>query len=136
MITVAVETPHQAAVAALLRQSDAVAAALYPGAFRRAIDPASLDRPGTTLLVARQAGRAAGCCALFDHGESEAIMAAHRVKTLTAIEQEAAAVADDPALVSLLAAACNRFLASAVRVKQPLRTARQALRLVADEAAN
>ncbi len=72
MISVAVEPPHQEAVAALLRQSDAVAAALYPGEFRRAIDPASLDRPDTTLLVARQSGCAAGCCALFDRGDGSA----------------------------------------------------------------
>jgi nitrite reductase/ring-hydroxylating ferredoxin subunit len=72
--------------------------------------------------------------ALLDHGESEGIVAAHRVKTLTAIEREATAVADDPALVALLAAACRRFLASGLRLKHPLRTARQALRLVESEA--
>ena len=100
------------------------------GFLDRSVDEAAwrVDDPARFFA---EAGRA-----LLDHGESEAIVAAHRVKTLTAIEQEAAAVADDPALVALLAAACNRFLASAVRVKQPLRTARQALRLVADEAAN
>ena len=72
MITVAVETPRQEEVAALLRHSDAVAAALYPGAFRRAIDPASLDRPGISLLVARHDGRAAGCCALIDREDGSA----------------------------------------------------------------
>lgn len=72
MITVAAETPRQEGVAALLRQSDAVAAALYPGAFRQAIDPASLDRPGMTLLVARRDGCVAGCCALFDRGDGSA----------------------------------------------------------------
>ncbi|MBW6401484.1 GNAT family N-acetyltransferase [Roseomonas sp. HJA6] len=66
MITVAVETPRREEVAALLRHSDAVAAALYPGQFRRAIDPASLDCAGISLLVARHDGRTAGCCALFD----------------------------------------------------------------------
>ena len=71
--------------------------------------------------------------ALLDHGESEAIVAAHRVKTLTAIAREAAAVADDPALVALLAAACRRFLASPLRLKHPLRSARQALQLVGSE---
>jgi hypothetical protein len=75
-----------------------------------------------------EAGRA-----LLDHGESEAIVAAHRVKTLTAVRREAAAVAEDPALVALLAAACRRFLASPLRLKHPLRSARQALRLVTDE---
>lgn len=84
MIAVAVETPRQAEVAALLAESDAVAAALYPGAFRRAIDPAALDRPDVALFVARRDGVAAGCCALFDRGDGSAelkrmiVGAAHR----------------------------------------------------------
>jgi putative acetyltransferase len=53
MMKVAVESSHQSEIAALLRQSDAVAAALYPGAFRRAITPASLDAPVAALLAAR-----------------------------------------------------------------------------------
>ncbi|MCA3287314.1 MAG: GNAT family N-acetyltransferase [Roseomonas sp.] len=72
MIKVAVENPHQEEIVALLRQSDAVAAALYPGAFRRAITPASLDAPEISLFVARIAGRAIGCCALFDRGDGSA----------------------------------------------------------------
>lgn len=72
MIKVAVESPHQDDIAALLRQSDAMAAALYPGAFRRAITPASLDASGISLFVARLAGRAIGCCALFDRGDGTA----------------------------------------------------------------
>jgi putative acetyltransferase len=72
MIKVAVESPHQDEIAALLRLSDAVAAALYPGAFRRAITPASLDAPEISLFVARIAGRAIGCCALFDRGDGSA----------------------------------------------------------------
>lgn len=67
-----VETPLQEEIAILLRQSDAVAAALYPGSFRRAIDPAALAAPGIRLLVARIDGRAAGCCALFDRGDGTA----------------------------------------------------------------
>lgn len=69
---VAVESPHQEEIATLLRQSDAVAAALYPGAFRRTITPASLDTPAISLFVARIAGRAIGCCALFDRGDGSA----------------------------------------------------------------
>ena len=72
MIKVAVESPHQDEIAALLRQSDAVAAALYPGAFRRAITPASLDTPEISLFVARSAGRAIACCALLDRGDGTA----------------------------------------------------------------
>lgn len=67
-----VETPLQEEIAILLRQSDAVAAALYPGSLRRAIDPAALAAPGIRLLVARIDGRAAGCCALFDRGDGTA----------------------------------------------------------------
>lgn len=67
-----VETPLQEEIAILLRQSDAVAAALYPGSTRRAIDPAALTAPGIRLLVARIDGRAAGCCALFDRGDGTA----------------------------------------------------------------
>ena len=72
MINVAVENPQQDDIAALLRQSDAVAAALYPGAFRRAITPASLDATEISLFVARIAGRAVGCCALFERGDGTA----------------------------------------------------------------
>jgi len=68
--------------------------------------------------------------ALLDHRESAFILAAHRVKTLTAVAREMAA---EPALAPLLAAALRRFLASPVRLKHPLRTARQALALVAAE---
>lgn len=70
---VAVETPRQPEVAALLALSDAIAAALYPGAPRRALNPETLDAPGIHLLVARRDGRAAGCCALLEgpHGTAE-----------------------------------------------------------------
>lgn len=72
MLAVAVEPPRQAEVAALLRHSDAVAAALYPGEVRRAIDPAALDRPEIAVLVARREGRAAGCCAILERGDGSA----------------------------------------------------------------
>lgn len=72
MIKVAVESPQREDIAALLSQSDAVAAALYPGAFRRAITPASLDAPEISLFVARIAEHAIGCCALLDRGDGTA----------------------------------------------------------------
>jgi putative acetyltransferase len=72
LIAVRVETPLQEPVAALLRQSDAVAAALYPGEPRRAIDPGALAVPGTHLLVARLDGLVAGCCALFEQADATA----------------------------------------------------------------
>ena len=101
MIKVAVESPQQEDIAALLSQSDAVAAALYLGAFRRAITPASLDVPEVSLFVARSAGRAIGCCALLDRGDGSAeikrmiVDEAHRgsgagAALLAALEAEAA----------------------------------------------
>ena len=72
MLTVAEETPLQDAVTVLLRHSDAVAAALYPGAYRRPIDPSALAVPGVTVLVARAMGEAVGFCALFDLGDGAA----------------------------------------------------------------
>lgn len=98
---VAVESPQQEDIAALLSQSDAVAAALYPGAFRRAITPASLDVPEVSLFVARIAGRAIGCCALLDRGDGSAeikrmiVDEAHRgsgagAALMAAVEAEAA----------------------------------------------
>ncbi|UPY36373.1 GNAT family N-acetyltransferase [Sediminicoccus sp. KRV36] len=65
-VTVVVEIPRQPEVAALLRLSDEIAAALYPGEPRRGLNPATLDAPGIHLLVARQAGVAVGCCAVFE----------------------------------------------------------------------
>lgn len=66
MLTVGEETPHQAAVADLLRQSDAVAARLYPGVLRRALNPDTLDARGIRLFVARWEDAAVGCCVLLD----------------------------------------------------------------------
>ncbi len=66
------ESPLRDEIAALLRQSDAVASRLYPGEFRRAITPEALAKPGTHLLVARNGTEAAGCCALFNRGDGTA----------------------------------------------------------------
>lgn len=59
-------------MARLLRQSDAVAARLYPGEYRRPITPDYLDRPGTYLLVARWDGAAVGLCVIFDREDGSA----------------------------------------------------------------
>ena len=67
-LMVQVESPLQDEVAALLQQSDKVAAHLYPGEFRRPITPEVLAKPGIHLLVARQE-TAIGCCALFERGD-------------------------------------------------------------------
>lgn len=65
-ITIAVETPLQAEVAALLQQADTVAARLYPGADRRSMTPDDLVETGTHTLVARIAGVAVGLCILLE----------------------------------------------------------------------
>lgn len=71
-LVVAAETPRQPEVAALLRLSDEIAAALYPGEPRRALNPAALDKPGIHLLVARWNGQAAGCCAVLESPDGTA----------------------------------------------------------------
>ncbi|TPP10276.1 GNAT family N-acetyltransferase [Rhizobium glycinendophyticum] len=72
-IIFAMEPPDQPAIATLLALSDAVAARLYPGAFRQPLNPATLSRPGITLFVARDTkGRALGCAALLDLGDGTA----------------------------------------------------------------
>ncbi len=71
-LVVAAETPRQPEVAALLRLSDEIAATLYPGEPRRALNPETLDQPGIHLLVARRDGVAAGCCALLEALEGTA----------------------------------------------------------------
>ncbi|EJJ26515.1 GNAT family N-acetyltransferase [Rhizobium sp. CF142] len=68
-ISVTIESPLQSEVSSLLLQSDAVAAKLYPGEYRRRIDAGFLAKPGTYVLVARLAERAAGMCVLFDRGD-------------------------------------------------------------------
>lgn len=67
-VTVGLENPRQTGVGLLLQQSDAVAASLYPGEFRRPLDPESLAAPGIHVLVAREGPVAVGCCALIQQG--------------------------------------------------------------------
>lgn len=72
-IIVAMEPPDQPAIATLLALSGAVAARLYPGAFRQPLNPATLSRPSVTLFVARDTkGRVLGCAALLDLGDGTA----------------------------------------------------------------
>ncbi len=70
-MVIRVESPLQDEVAALVSQSDLVAARLYPGEYRRPITPESLAKPDTHLLVARLADRAVGLCAVFERGAGE-----------------------------------------------------------------
>ncbi|MCC7047871.1 MAG: GNAT family N-acetyltransferase [Alphaproteobacteria bacterium] len=64
MVRVAEESPHQAAVAELLRQSDAHAQALYPPESNHLVDVDTLAQPNVRFFVARLDGRAVGCGAL------------------------------------------------------------------------
>ena len=67
MLLIAVEPADQPEIQRLLGLSDAVAARLYPGAFRQSLTAASLALPSVALFVARDAsGQALGCAALMD----------------------------------------------------------------------
>ncbi len=66
---------------------------------------------------------------LFDHGQPEHIVASHLMKILAATEAEVAA-APQAAFVPVLLAAVNRFLASPLKRRHGLRSARQALDFV------
>ncbi|MGC4410202.1 GNAT family N-acetyltransferase [Rhizobium rosettiformans] len=67
MLLTAVEPADQPEIQRLLDLSDAVAARLYPGAFRQSLTAARLALPSVTLFVARDAfGQALGCAALMD----------------------------------------------------------------------
>jgi putative acetyltransferase len=72
MLLVQEETPRQPEVARLLQQSDALAALLYPGEYRRPLNPETLVGPGIQVFVARKDSAAVGCCALFKYGEAKA----------------------------------------------------------------
>ncbi len=66
------ETSQQDDVALLLKQSDDLAAALYPGEHRQPLDRNSLAAPGIHVLVARIDTIAVGCCALMELGNGTA----------------------------------------------------------------
>lgn len=69
-LSVNIEEAQQREIEALLQLSDQVAEALYPGAYRRPLNPQTLSAPHISIFVARTGDRlAAGCCALFDNGD-------------------------------------------------------------------
>ena len=70
--------------------------------------------------------------ALYDHGLAEPIIACHRLKVLTALEDEIAARPARPWEADMLAGV-NRFLSSPVKRRHGLRHARQSLAFVAAE---
>jgi len=69
-VLVRLESSQQDDVAKLLAQSDRVAERLYPGEYRRRITPGSLAKPDTHVLLARQDGKAAGLCVVFDRRDT------------------------------------------------------------------
>jgi GNAT superfamily N-acetyltransferase len=66
MLSVRRESSWQNDVALLLKQSDDLAALLYPGEYRQRLDPETLAAPGIHVLVARTDSVAVGCCALIE----------------------------------------------------------------------
>src|SRR5262245_58979566 len=72
-VSIAAEPADQPEVHALLRQSDAYHAALYPAESNHMVDVGVLSEPNVRFLVARREGPALGCGALVlgEDGEAE-----------------------------------------------------------------
>jgi putative acetyltransferase len=72
-VAIAQEPPDQPDVHALLRQSDAYFASLYPTESNHLVDIAALSAPNVRFVVARRGGIAVGCGALVlgANGEAE-----------------------------------------------------------------
>lgn len=69
MMTIALETPKQPAVMAMLDQLDAYCASLYPAESNHLMDVDSLTRSDVVFLVARdEQGQAVGCGAYVNRG--------------------------------------------------------------------
>ncbi|HTJ99386.1 MAG TPA: GNAT family N-acetyltransferase [Bordetella sp.] len=62
--TIALESPRQGDVLALLAQADAYLHGLYPPESNHILDVGALEQAGIDFFVARRAGAALGCCAL------------------------------------------------------------------------
>jgi nitrite reductase/ring-hydroxylating ferredoxin subunit len=89
------------------------------------IDAWRIDEPESFLANERGA--------LYDHGIAEPIIACHRLKVLTALEDEWLARPDSSAM-PIMATAVNRYLNSPIKGRHGLRMARQARAFVALEA--
>ena len=72
LVKIATEPAGQPEVAALLAQSDAYMASLYPPESNHLVDVATLMQPNVRFLVARCEGRAIGCGALVVAGDGSA----------------------------------------------------------------
>ncbi|ATN34270.1 GNAT family N-acetyltransferase [Rhizobium sp. ACO-34A] len=71
-VTIAREPVRQRAVIALLEQSDAYMATLYPAESNHLLDVNSLEKPEVSFFVARKDGEIVGCCALVEAGDGTA----------------------------------------------------------------
>jgi putative acetyltransferase len=71
-LSIAPETADQPEVHALLHQSDAYHASLYPAESNHLVDVGVLTAPGARFLVARRDGLAVGCGALVIGPDGEA----------------------------------------------------------------
>jgi putative acetyltransferase len=70
MIIVCRESPRQADVVALIRQSDALMQSLYPAESNHLVDVDALARPEVHFFVARANGMALGCGAFVLTGDN------------------------------------------------------------------
>jgi len=68
MLTISAESPRQPDVVAILEAGDAHALTLYPAENYYGLELADLERPGVTLLVARDAAAVVGTAALVLRG--------------------------------------------------------------------
>ncbi len=73
LTTIAIESPRQAGIGALLRQSAEYAQSLYPPESNFLLGVAELELPGVTFYAARdESGRAVGIAARVDQGDGVA----------------------------------------------------------------
>ena len=109
MVSIALETPHQAAVLSLLAKSDAFAKARYPPESNHLVDPDTLARPNVRFYVARLGGEAVGCGAVvLGDGAAElkrmfvdAVARGHGIGRLLLERLEQAARREDIRLIQL-----------------------------------
>jgi putative acetyltransferase len=117
MLTIAQERPDAPDVLALLLQSDAYSASLYPPESNHQPDLAALSGHGIRFFVARLDGKAAGCGALMlgaaGHGEVKRMFVdpaarAHGIGRALLDAVEAAARAEGIGLLQLETGVHNR----------------------------
>jgi putative acetyltransferase len=63
-VSIALESPRQGDVLALLAQADAYLHGLYPPESNHILDVGALEQAGIDFFVARRSSNALGCCAL------------------------------------------------------------------------